>query len=82
MQLGWLVISPRRAAGIFPMSTVADPMAMTPGPPGTHPGSMQGVVLSVIRAAGRLPMRTLGWPVMMVSGTGGCGTGVGTGAGG
>ena len=59
-QLGWLVISLRRAAGMLPMSTVPEPMVIIPGPAGTHAGSMQGTVVSVTRAAGRLPMRTLG----------------------
>ena len=53
-----------------------------PGPAGTHPGNMQGPVMSVMRAAGILPINTVGSPFMIVSGRGGCGTGVGTGAGG
>ncbi len=70
------------AAGSPPISTVAEPLAIMPGPPGTHPGSMHGRVKSVTRAAGEPPINTLGWPLMIVNGSGGCGTGVGTGAGG
>ncbi len=81
-QLAWLVMSPRRAAGKPPMSTVADPLAIIPGPPGTHVGSEQGTVVSDTRAAGLPPMMTLAWPLMMASGKGGCGAGVGTGAAG
>jgi len=78
----WLVMSPTRAAGSLPMSTVAEPFMMIPGPAGTHEGSKHGVVMSVTRAAGILPIRTVGMPLMMVSGNAGWGTGVGTGAGG
>ena len=76
------VISPTRAAGRLPMSTVADPIAIIPGPAGMHAGSMQGVVMSVILAAGRLPISVFGARLIMVSGNGGCAEGVGTGAGG
>ncbi len=31
-QLGWAVISPMRAAGMLPMSTVKEPSAMIPAP--------------------------------------------------
>lgn len=77
-----MVMSPTRAAGILPMRTVAEAIIIIPGPPGTHPGNKQGVVWSVMRAAGMLPINTVGSPLMMVSGKAGCGTGVGTGAGG
>ncbi len=46
------VMSPTRAAGRPQIVTVADPFEMMPGPPGTHPGSMHGLVMSVTRAAG------------------------------
>jgi len=71
-----------RAAGMNPIKTVADPMAIMPGPAGTQPGSMHGADISVTRAAGAPPISTFGWPLMMASGNGGCGTGVGVGAGG
>ena len=71
-----------RAAGMLPMSTVVDPSEIIPGPPGTQPGSVQGVVVSVARAAGILPMSTVISPLMIVSGSAGCGVGVGTGAAG
>lgn len=71
-----------RAAGIPPIITVTDPAVITPGPPGTHPGSMQGAVVSVTRAAGFPAINTVGCPLMMASGSAGCGTGVGTGAAG
>jgi len=66
----------------LPINTVADPNEINPGPPGTQPGNMHGVVMSVKRAAGRLPMRTFGCPLIIVSGIAGWGTGVGDGAGG
>lgn len=71
-----------RAAGMFPISTVNDPSAIIPGPPGTQPAGMHGDVVSVARAAGMLPISTVGSPLMIVSGIGGCGRGVGTGAAG
>ena len=57
-------------------------MTTVPGPPGTQPASVHGVVVLVTRAAGWLPMRTVNMPVIMVNGSAGWGTGVGTGAGG
>jgi hypothetical protein len=75
-------MSPIRAAGIFPIKTVSDPFMIMPGPPGTHVGRMHGDVVSVIRAAGMPPINTVGCPLMIGSGRAGCGTGVGTGAGG
>ncbi len=75
-------MSPILAAGRPPIRTVAEPIAIIPGPAGTHPASMQGTDMSVTRAAGLPPMSTLGWPLMIFSGIGGCGTGVGDGAGG
>jgi len=64
-------ISPTRAAGMLPIITVAEAFMIIPGPPGTQPASMQGVVVSSIRAAGMLPMSTVGSPLMMVRGMGG-----------
>ena len=81
-QVGWLVKSPTRAAGNPPIMTVADPLATMPGPPGTQPGSMQGVVVLVKVAAGCPPISTVGTPLMIVRGRAGWGTGVGVGAGG
>jgi hypothetical protein len=43
---------------------------------------MQGSVMSVARAAGRPPINTVGAPPTIMRGSGGCGSGVGTGAGG
>ena len=51
-QPGWEVMSPTRAAGMFSINTVAEPLAIIPGPLGTQPGNMQGAVISVMRAAG------------------------------
>lgn len=59
-QLGWLLVSPRRAAGRLLMSTVAEPFAISPGPAGTHGTSVQILVISVARAAGRFPISTVG----------------------
>ena len=81
-QAGWLVMSPARAAGMFPISTVKEPRAIIAGPLGTQPAGMQGVVVSVTLAAGWLPINTVGCPLMIVCGRGACGCGVGTGAGG
>ncbi len=76
-------ISPSRAAGIIPIMTVADPLAIIPGPPGTHEGIMQGFVILVTTAACKLLIITVGTHFRTMSmGTGGCGTGVGTGAAG
>src|SRR3954468_20442048 len=47
------VMSPIRAAGLFSMSTVIDPMATMPGPAGTHVASTHGWDMSLTRAAGR-----------------------------
>lgn len=59
-QLGCVVMSPSRAAGRLPISTVVEPLAIMPGPAGTQGTSMQGRVVSVIRAAGREPISTVG----------------------
>src|SRR3954463_696625 len=76
-------MSPARAAGRLPISTVADPLEITPGPPGTQLGSMHGPLMLVATAAGMLLISTVGTvALMMVSGIGGCASGVGTGAGG
>ena len=76
------VVSPTRAAGRSLIITVAEPLPMMPGPPGTQEGMLQGCVWSVTRAAGWPPMVTLVEPLMMGSGIGGCGAGVGVGAAG
>ena len=82
-QLGWLDMSPARAAGSPAMNTVADPLAIKPGPAGTHGTNVHILVISVARAAGRLPIRTVGAQGGIIGkGRAGCGTGVGTGAGG
>ena len=78
----WAVMSPARAAGMLPIKTVPDPLEIMPGPPGTQPGSMQGIVVSIMRAAGMLLINTVGCPLMIIKGRAGCGTGVGDGAGG
>jgi hypothetical protein len=75
-------MSPTRAAGSPPIITVADPLPIMPGPPGTHPGNVQGAVISVSRAAGAPPIITVGWPLTIANGKAGWGTGVGDGAGG
>ena len=75
-------MSVARAAGMLPIRTVADPIEIMPGPPGTHGIIMHGAVVSAILAAGMLPIKTVNSPLIMASGIGGCGTGVGTGAGG
>ncbi len=81
-QAAWAVRSFTLAAGRPPIMTVVDPMTTMPGPPGTQPGSVHGVVVLVSRAAGWLPMSTVNMPVIIVTGSAGWGTGVGTGAGG
>ena len=81
-QLACAVISPARAAGILPIKVLNDPLAMIPGPAGTHPGNVQGPDMSDTRAAGLFPIRTVGQPLTSVSGNPGWGMGVGTGAGG
>ena len=47
-----MVMSPTRAAGMPPIKTVAEALAIIPGPAGTHPGNIQGAVISPILAAG------------------------------
>ena len=54
------------------MSTVGEPIMIIPGPPGTQPGRMQGMVWSPMHAAGKLPIRTVGAPGgMIISGSAG-----------
>ena len=60
-----------RAAGTLPISTVAEPLAMTPGPAGTHEGSEQGAEVSPTRAAGEPPIKTVASPLMIASGRAG-----------
>ncbi len=79
-QVGCEDISCIRAAGIPPTKTVAEPTAIRPGPPGTHPGNTQGAVGSDTRAAGIPPIKTVGCPETIANGRAGCGAGVGTGA--
>lgn len=82
-QPGKLTMSPRRAAGLPPVNTVIDPITIVPGPPGTQPGIIQGKVWLVTIAAGRLLIKTVGTTAGMIwIGMGGCGKGVGVGAGG
>ncbi len=82
-QLGCDDISPSRAAGSFWMSTVADPLTISPGPAGTQGISVQIFVMSVTRAAGMPPIRVVTAQGGMIgNGSAGCGTGVGVGAGG
>ena len=81
-QAGWFVISFSLAAGSPPIITVPDPLAIMPGPPGTHVGRVHGAVVSVTLAAGEPPIKTFACPLIIDNGNGGCGTGVGTGAGG
>jgi hypothetical protein len=81
-QLGCVVISLMRAAGMPPIITVIDVMVIIPGPAGTQGTIIQGAVMSKRRAAGIPPRRTVGCPVIIASGMGGWGTGTGTGAGG
>jgi len=81
-QLGCAVKSLTLPAGNPPIMTVNEPMTTVPGPPGTQPANVHGVVVLEIRAAGWLPMSTLNAPVTIVITRLGCGTGVGTGAGG
>lgn len=54
------VMSPTRAAGMFWMSTVTDPLTIIPGPAGIQAASMHGTVMSVTRAAGMPPISTVG----------------------
>jgi hypothetical protein len=81
-QAGCDVTSLARAAANIPIITVADPLAIMPGPFGVQVGNLQGSDLSVIRAAARLSIKTVGAPGgMMASGSAGWATGVGGTAG-
>ena len=72
-----------RAAGRPPIRVVTEPTRIIPGPAGMQPASMQGNVISDTRAAGIPPIMTVGAQGEMIAkGMGGCGTGVGVGAGG
>jgi len=75
-------MSPTLAAGIPPIMTVKEPITTFPGPAGTQPAVVQGPVMLPTLAAGCPPMSTLNAPMTIGSGRPGCGTGVGTGAGG
>ncbi len=77
------IMSPIRAAGRWPIITVAEPIATIPGAPGTHGGIVQGPVMLPSTAAGMLLISTVMTQFVMIGkGIGGCGIGVGTGAGG
>jgi hypothetical protein len=83
MQEGCDVISPILAAGRLLIITVKDPMAMVPGPAGMHGIKVHIFVISETRAAGIIPIITVtAQGGIMGSGNAGCGTMVGTGAGG
>ena len=76
-------MSPTLPAGRPPIITVVEPIAITPGPPGTHGGIMHGCVMLPTTAAGVLSMSTVIAQLPTIAkGIGGCGIGVGTGAGG
>src|SRR5262245_37517771 len=68
----WLVESPRRAAGMLPIITVDEPMAMGSGGP-LH------VHMSPTRAAGMKPIDTVGHPTATGPPTWGAGPGLTTG---
>lgn len=70
-QVGWEVGSPARAAGRPPISTVVEPLAITPGPAGVQGINVQGLVISVTRAAGMDPISTFGCPLTIGSGRAG-----------
>lgn len=54
------VVSPMRAAGMPPMKTVAEPLAIMSGGGTTQPGG--GVTISKARAAGKPPISTVVHP--------------------
>lgn len=70
-QAGCAVLSPTRAAGNPLMKTENDPLITIPGPPGTQPARVHGIVRLDRTAAGFLSISTVGTPVIMVSGIGG-----------
>jgi hypothetical protein len=78
----WAVISPTRAAGIPPIITEVDPLDTMAGPAGTQPATVQGIDWPVTFAAGMFAINTVKHPDTNAPGSPGCGTGVGTGAGG
>ena len=57
----WPVLSPMRAAGLFPIITVPEPLTMG----STGPSGIQ-VHMSLTLAAGRFPMRTVGSPGVVI----------------
>ena len=63
------VISLIRAAGIMENLTVIEPLATIPGPPGTHPGIMQGIDLHNAVTAGLFAIITVGFPSIIASGS-------------
>lgn len=79
----WAVMSSLRAAGRPQKNTDDEPMATSPGPLGTHDGSMHGVDMLPTTAACLLLIMIVGMQMLtMVHGWGGWATGVGTGAAG
>ena len=70
-QEAWAVISLMRAAGIFSIITVAEPIEIMPGPPGTQLARVQMTVVSVTRAAGAPPIITVPAPLTIAHGMGG-----------
>ena len=58
----WAVESKSLAAGMLPMSTVAEPLMMVLGGPTQTAGSPK-------RAAGRLPISTVGQPALIRPGS-------------
>jgi len=81
-QAACVVESPARAAGRLLIMTVDEPIAISPGPPGRHPGMEHGAVVLLTVAAGMLEIITVAEPLTMARGIGGCGAGVGVGAAG
>ena len=65
----WAVISLIRAAGIIENLTVIEPFATIPGPPGTHPGIIQGSDLHRAVTAGLFAIITVGFPSINARGS-------------
>lgn len=72
-----------RAAGLLLINTVAEPLEMMPGPPGTQLGKLQVTDWLPTTAAGLLLILTLVEQLLVIArGIAGWATGVGTGAAG
>jgi hypothetical protein len=56
----WAVMSFARAAGRLPIITFVEPWLITPGPAGTHDGSVQGPLMLPTTAAGIELISTVG----------------------